>query len=377
MSSTFMRRTDVAWKNLSRQKARLAISVGGVGFAVVLILLIRGLYSGITAQATEYIRSVDADLWVAQAGTPGDFFHSVSLLPSSLETPLREVPGVTHVTPLLGRQVVFTLGRSDVDFFLLGVDPLSRIGGPPGLVSGRRPTEPGDIVVDKVFAHNNDLHIDDVLDVLGQRLRVVGLARGGNSILGQFAWASLTDVARMFDQQDTVSYFIVSRTPETNADALAGRIRAEVPGTNPLTRAEFVRKNTADLREGFLPIVWVLVLIAFIVGTAVIGLTIYTATLERRHEYGLLKALGFSNSRLLRIVWRQSLIAGGIGLAVGVPIALLLGIGLERLIPSFVTAFQFGDLLVVAVSAVAMSLLASFIPARPVTRLDPAQVFRV
>jgi len=37
--------TSLAWKNLVREKTRLAISVGGVAFAVVLILLVRGLYN--------------------------------------------------------------------------------------------------------------------------------------------------------------------------------------------------------------------------------------------------------------------------------------------------------------------------------------------
>jgi putative ABC transport system permease protein len=73
----------IAWRNLVREKTRLAISVAGVAFAVLLILLLRGLYAGITAQATEYIRSVDAHVWVAEAGTPGDFFHSVTLMPGA------------------------------------------------------------------------------------------------------------------------------------------------------------------------------------------------------------------------------------------------------------------------------------------------------
>ena len=75
----YLLRGGIAWHNLTRERRRLAISVGGVAFAVLLIVLLRGLYSGFLAQATEYIRSVDAELWVAQSGTSGDLSHSVSL----------------------------------------------------------------------------------------------------------------------------------------------------------------------------------------------------------------------------------------------------------------------------------------------------------
>ena len=372
-----VRRTDVAWKNLSRQKGRLAVSVSGVAFAVLLILLLQGLYNGITAQATEYIRSVDADIWVAEAGTPGDFFHSVSLLPVSLREPLLGVDGVAEVTPLLGRPVVFNLNGSDVDFFLLGVDPASGVGGPPGVEKGKRRPEAGEIVVDRVFARNNGLELDDDLDVLGRRFRIVGIAKGGNSVLGQFAWATLPDVGEIFDSGDIVSYFMVRGTTSSDPKAIALGVRNDVPGANPITSEEFVRKNTADLREGFLPIVGVLALVGFIVGTVVIGLTIYAATLEKRSEFGLLKALGLSNWRLLRIIWRQSLIAGAIGLLTGIPLTLIIGFGLEAALPSFVTAFRLIDVIVVSVLVLGMSVVASFMPARPVIRLDPAQVFRV
>src|SRR3990170_4454073 len=101
--------TNIAWKNLTRERTRLAISVGGVAFAVLLILIVRGLYTGITDQATEYIRSVDADLWVMQAGTPGDFFHSVSLLPEEDLGQIQSVEGVERAVPLVSLTVVFRL----------------------------------------------------------------------------------------------------------------------------------------------------------------------------------------------------------------------------------------------------------------------------
>ena len=369
--------TNIAWRNLSRERTRLAISVGGVAFAVVLILLIRGLYVGFVTQATSYIRSVAADVWVAEASTPGDFFHSVSLMPASQAGPLAQVPGVERVTPLLGRPVVFPHEGESLDFFLVGVDVATGVGAPEAAEDGRRVPRPGEVVVDRVFARNWGVAVGDTLQLPGLPLRVAGIARGGNAVVSQFAWAAFPDVARIIGAPDIVNYFLVEAAPRTDVAALVERIPASVPGVKALTENEFADANTRDLSEGFLPIIWVLVVIAFAIGTAVIGLTIYTATLEKRREYGVLKAIGFSNRRLLGIVWRQSLTAGAIGLVVGVALTLGLAAVLERLLPSFVATVRIVDVGLVLLAAVAMSVASSFLPVRPVTRLDPAQVFRV
>jgi hypothetical protein len=48
----------------------------------------------------------------------------------------------------------------------------------------------------------------------------------------------------------------------------------------------------------------------------VAGLTIYTATIEKSREYGILKAEGFTNGYLYRVVFEQSLV-GHTGFVIG------------------------------------------------------------
>lgn len=359
-----------------REKTRLAISVGGVAIAVLLILTVRGLYAGLIDQATAYIRGVDVDVWVAESGTPGDFFHSVSLQPPERAREIGAVRGVERVSPLLARPVVFRHDGDDVDLFLVGV-ARSGVGGPIAIEEGERIPERGEIVLDRVFAENEGIEMGEVLDLEGNRLRVRGIARGGNSILSQYGWASFADVSRLLGAGKVVNFFLVEAEDGTDAGELVERIRGSVEGTKALSADEFADKNVEDLSEGFLPIVWVLVVIAFAIGTSVIALTIYTATLEKQREYGVLKAIGFSNRRLLGIVWRQSMVAGLVGLAAGVLATFGLAALLERLLPAFVVTIAPSGMAVVGVAALAMGAVASFAAVRPVTRLDPAQVFRV
>ncbi|MDZ4825695.1 MAG: FtsX-like permease family protein [Actinomycetota bacterium] len=369
--------TNIAWRNLARERLRLAISVGGVAFAVLLILVLRGLYAGVLDQATQYIRSVDADIWVAEREAPGDFFHSVSLLSTDLRDDVGAVAGVQDVNTLVARPIVFEHGGKDLDFLLLGIDPVGVVGGPPAIEKGRTLRSSGELVLDRVFSRNAGIGIGDTVTIEDRRLRVVGLARGGNTLFSQFAWASDEDVRRLFGIDNLVNYYLVGVADSTDARAVADRLERDVEGVQAFDQAEFLDANTSDISEGFLPIIWVLVVIAFVIGTAVIGLTIYTATLEKRREYGVLKAIGFTNRRLFGIIYQQSLVAGAIGFAVGLFLAVALGAFVERMVPSFVLLIRPTDVALVAVVAVVMTIVSSFLPARPVARLDPAQVFRV
>lgn len=231
--------------------------------------------------------------------------------------------------------------------------------------------------MDRVFAENEGLAVGDTVEGAGRPMRVGGIGSGGNSLITRYAWARLGDVAELAGSPGVVSYFVVRGAPGISAEPLARAVQAAVPGTVATTADEFISDSTADIRESFLPILFVLVVIALVVGTAVIGLTIYTSVLEKRREYGVLKAIGFSNRRLLGIVWRQALVAGALGLAVGVPLTLAVGALIEQLLPEFETSVRATDVLLVAAAAGLMSVLASFLPLRPVTKLDPAEVFRV
>lgn len=83
-----------------------AMSVGGVAFAVMLILIVVGLYRGWSRTGSIY-RQLPGSLWIAQAGTI-DPFHSTSLLSAGRSVALRHVPGVVGAFPIYSRHVAFT-----------------------------------------------------------------------------------------------------------------------------------------------------------------------------------------------------------------------------------------------------------------------------
>ena len=367
---------SIAWNNLTHEKGRFAVSVGGVAFAVVLVLLLWGLYAGWNNRITKYIESVRADFWVAQKGA-ADLSHSVSILRSDLEDTLVALDGVASVKRFIGRQVAFDLPEEqDVHLFVVGFDPASGENGPITMIRGSGIPGDREIIIDRAFSENYGLDVGDAIPLKkGEGWSIVGIADGGNQVIRTFAFVNLDEAQRLLDMENLTNYFLVTLQDPEQAETVQQRIES-VADVQATSRDEFITENKRIVKETFLPIVLVLLVIAFAIGAAVIGLTIYTATIEKASEYGVLKALGFSRWALYRVVLAQSFISGVLGYAVGVVVAFGASWLIQIVEPSFITDFQVSTVLWVLGMTVAMAFVAAWAPTHRITSIDPTEVFR-
>lgn len=119
-----------------------------------------------------------------------------------------------------------------------------------------------------------------------------------------------------------------------------------------------------------------LVGLGFVVGAAVVGLTMYSAVLEKRRELGVLKAVGASTRDLAVVVLTQAALASGIGCLLGVGLSVLASRATQAWVPQFVTALRAGDVALVAIAVVGMAVVAALAPLGRLSRIDPAEAFR-
>ncbi len=140
--------------------------------------------------------------------------------------------------------------------------------------------------------------------------------------------------------------------------------------------SQMIKANRRVVNEGFLPVLGVLLVIGFFIGVAVIGLTIYSAVLEHRREYGVLKAVGARTRQMLVVVAVQAIFSALAGYAVGVGVSMLAAMGAEEWVPQFITSITVRDLALVGIAALLMGLIAALVPLRSIAQVDPAVVFR-
>ena len=363
----------IGWRQLASEPAKLIVTVLAVAAAVALVLLLSGLRRGIGEQVTLYVDHQPPVL-VAQAGAR-DFLAQTSVLPETLGARLERVPGVAEATPISQQFAMLTLHDRRVLVVLIGYDPGSA-GGPWKLASGRLPRASGELVLDRVVASAHDLGVGKTLSYRGANLRVVGLSSGTSGFMTPLAFTTRQTANALRRQPGIANFFLVRPDPGVTPEALAARLEREVSGISALTRAEVAANDRKLFTTVFKGILLPMVAIAFVVAILVIGLAVYSSTAERSREYATLKALGLGRWGLFRLVGVQAATLAFAGTAVGMLLGFLAARGISALAPRYLIAIGSGTVALVAVSALAMAILAALVPARFVARVDPATSFR-
>jgi putative ABC transport system permease protein len=147
-------------------------------------------------------------------------------------------------------------------------------------------------------------------------------------------------------------------------------------GANALLKQDVIANDTRLFTRVFSAPLRLMVAIAFLVGTLVVGLIIYTATVERQREYGVLKAVGAHDTLLYGVVATQALLVTAVGAVAGLGFAF----GAARLImslrPQFLITLEVATVIQTLLSSVVMALLAALFPAYIIAGVAPADVFR-
>ena len=367
---------SIAAKNLFHDRTRLGMSAGGVGFAIMLVLILAGTYDGFYRQAGLFTENSGADLFVGQAGVV-DTLHSFSILPLNLSDQLATIPGVQQSSAIISRTVELHVGNADHPrVILVGYNESHGTAGPWKIVEGERLPGPREIVVDQIMARKYGLSLGSAVRIGEREFTVVGVSAETNMFIMQYAFVRFEDITGLVLPPGTATYFLVKVTPGSDLRTVQAALDDRLVGVEAFTLDEITANNRNVIAGLFLPILLTLYLIGFVVGITVIGLTVYTATMERAREYGVLKAIGTSNRRLARIVLVQALLLAMIGFVAGLAFTATASVVIGLTVPEMTLFFTSAQVMEVFVAALGMSVVATALPLGRLARIDPASIFR-
>ena len=387
----------VARKNLFAERTRLAISVGGVALAVFLISILLSLYRGWDERVGGFIEYSNVDVWIGTEGT-SSFLAAASIVPTegdqadSAAYTLDHNEAVAHWDAVIVRPVegIILDGPGDpsvpegklkgkrVNLQVIGYNTASGIGGPIRIEEGKANPAAGEVIIDKALRKRYGSDFGDTIAAGGKDWKVVGISSGGDFVAVQTVFVDLTAAQDALGIKGLATFYALQLKPIQNLDheKFASDLESLQPGIRVLTKAEFARLTRDQILGQILPILLMVLGLSFIVGLAVAGLTIYTATVEKAREYGILKAVGFKNWYLYRAVLEQSVVTGFLGFVIGVGITLVLGPFASDQVPQFVLYTKWQDIAGVAAVTVLMAAVAAFIPVRRLASIDPVAVFK-
>ena len=370
------RRVPLAWRQLGSDRAKLAATLAVVGAACALVLLLVGLRQGIAQQVSVYLDHQPApSVLVARKGTQNFLLGRTSVLPLTVGDRVRNVPGVERVIPVANEYAMLDLHGRKVLALLIGYDPAAG-GGPWRIVAGRAPAATGELAVDRTLAADHGLRVGDALALRGSAFRIVGLTGGTSAWMTPLVFATLDSVNGLDRAPRTATAFLVVPRPGVGAETLSRRIAQGVPSVAAHPSATVARNDRRLWMSVFDGPLLLMVGIGGAVAVLVIGLAVYTSTVDRAREYAALAAIGLSRRGLLRIVVVQAILVALGGVAVGIVLAVAAGRLVGRLAPRYLIVIDPRPAALLALAAIVMALVAATVPARFLSRLDPALALR-
>jgi putative ABC transport system permease protein len=380
------RERPLAWAQLTHQKTRMAVALGGVAFANVLIFMQLGFVNLFSGGATILPRHLRGDLFVMNpkakfiGGNTFDrtrlyqaaaFEGVASVIPVYLNLGTwaydkDRVSNATRIFAYSSQQQVFDMPELNrqqsklVEPFTFLFDRQSRpeLGPIPDQMQAKSTAQ--------AFLNNRQVTVNGLFG-LGSSV----FLGDGNVVTSELTYAEIFGTTAL----DNVALGIIHVRPGTDILALKQGIEKYVPGLEALTNQELQAKELKFQDENPTTIIFGFgAIMGFVVGVAIVYQVLYSDVSDHLAEYATLKAIGYSGRSLLFVIFQEAALLAVLGYLPGFVASLgmyqLLTVltRLELVMELHLALTVFGITLV-------MCMFSAAIASQKLHSADPADVF--
>jgi putative ABC transport system permease protein len=370
----------LAIKNLFHDRVRLAVTLVGILFSVVLVAVQLGLYLGARKMIVAMVEKADAELWVMPFGTKS-FEEGGVLLKQGDRHATLSVPGVANAVPVIVSFAEWRKpGGGSTTAIVVGANPEDGGIRPWNVIAGSETTmsEPGGVAVDRTYmADLGVTAIGQVAQLEQGRVRVTAITEGIRSFtMAPFVFTTLNRARGLIGApQDGFTYLLVKLTPGASEARVLADLKARMPDQEVLTKAEFRDRSLKQWLFSTGAGVALIggALLGLLVGTVIVAQTLYSSTKDHLSEFATLRALGSSAGYIHRVILTQAAFSAVLGYALGMAIALVITSFSEATaLPLEMTPWLAASLFFITIGMCAVSAISAILK---VTKIDPAMVF--
>lgn len=370
----------IARRNLMHDKVRFAVTLTGITFAVVLMVVELGLFVGFSSATTGLIDHSGADLWVASEHIP--YIEQGGIFSERKLYQVRATEGVASAEKYIARFGNWKRidgGLESVQ--VVGFDVDQPLGAPWDVVSGNVADlkTPNAAMIDDLYCKKLGVtQLGQVVEINGRRVRIVGFTHGIRSFTTSpyvfMTFKNAREIANM-KEADTV-FILVKAQPGQDLEHLRANLQANLRDVDVLTTKTFssMTRSYWMFTTGAGISVLIAAVLGLVVGIVVVTQTIYATTVDHLREYGTLKAMGAPNSYIYRVILQQAGIAAVLGYTLGMVVSLFVvhggAAGGAAIILTWKSAIMMFFLTAL------MCLIAAIVSIQKVLTIDPAMVFK-
>ena len=382
------------------------LSLLGVTLGVAVLIVVLSVMTGFDETWREKILSFNAHVKVTEYG-------GVVYQPEKILDLVSKMDGITGAAPNLEGLVFIQTEDDRVHTPMLrGIDPVlertvSKV--PDSIIEGEFSVGYGEIVIGRDLAYRLGLRLGDSLLVyspqnfvsqdelrLPEELTVSGIFEVGMwEFDGNYVLTSLETARSIYDVEQGVHNIQIMTEQPMNAMRTAKDIGDQLgPYFSSRSWIDLNRQMFTALQTEKNMMFFLLIFITIVAAFGITN-TLITLTVQKTHEIGLLKALGFSNRRIVNIfLWIgavQGVIGTGLGLGFG-----LLALKYRNELLNFISS-QFridllpkelyqlsqipahtttSDVVTVCATVLVICTLAGLVPAWRAAKLEPAEALR-
>ena len=385
---------SIAIKMLFGDSAKFYGILLGLAFATLLIAQQSSIFVGLMSRTYALIEETpQPDLWVVDPTLL--FVDDTKPMQVTALQRVRSVQGVLWAVPMYKSLLVAKLPNGSRQLCdVVGVDDASLIGAPPTMVQGsvdvlRNPdtviietrgqrgrlAQPVDL--EDPAGPKRKIEVGELLELNEKRAVIGGIAETTPTF--QAVPTIYTTYSRAISYapatRRTLSMVLVKADPSVPIAELQRRIAAETE-LSVYTPREFAWMTIEFwMKQTGIPINFgIAIALGFLVGVAIAGQMFYNFTLDNLRYFGAFKAMGASSRMLLGMVALQALVAGVLGLGLGLGAVSAFGLNAAGGKLAFKMLWQIP--LIAAGAVLIICVLASVISMWKVVRLDPADVFK-
>lgn len=375
----------IAIRMLTGDKTKFYGLLFGIAFSTLLITQQLTIFVNLIERgASGVYNEPNAQVWVMDpVSRTTDVNYA---MPATALDQVRAVPGVEWAVPHLRSVASVRTREGDLEqVAIIGVDDTTLIGLPKSLFKGSRSvlSEPDSVIIDdggtiNMFGAGFD-PVGERLELNDQRAVILGMA---DTIPAFTSTAVLyTKYSRALNfvpgTRNRMSFVLVGVSDGETPETVAQRIEVQT-GLKAETREEFARAGVDFIIQntGIPTNFGITVILGFVVGVAIVGLTFSLFIRDNIKQFGALKAIGVTNAKIRRMVVAQASLVGFIGYALGVlgTVWFMWAFSGNPFFKGFYIPWQIPLISMVAV--VIILAITGWLSLRSVLKTEPAAVFR-
>jgi putative ABC transport system permease protein len=383
---SFPKEIPLAWSQLSHQKVRLLVAISGISFANILIFMQLGFRATMFDGVTRVPENIEGDLFLINRNSK---FLGNQSFPKDQLYRVSAIGAIEAAKPLYYTQTswVNPWNQEVTDVTVIAFNPAQPVMTLPAINQQLAQIEQPDTVL---FDRKSLSSLGAVAQAFergetvsteagDRKVWVGGLFSLGSSLFkrGHIVTSDL-NYLRMFGEAGAENIHAGVLTLKPNADPaqVIAQLQTILPDdVTILNHEELIALENRYWSNQPPGIIFNFgTIMGFVVGIIIVYQVLYTDVSEHLPEYATLKAIGYSDTQLLGVVFQEAIILAVLGFLPGFGCSIALYSVLGNL-TQLAVVMRFDVALQVFILTVLMCMISAAITVRKLRSADPADVF--